>query len=336
MLMREIVVSPHLQNKERIMQIVREDKARREAGVLPSGHSYINTRLRAGLSLLGGISELTSGASYLAFIRQLAAQGDAAWPLIHEKLSAIQTHLINRGSMRLHVTANPELLDQIQAHLGTMVHTIPAGLNSSTDWHGITLPTNEALQAPAQVNYVGVGGSLSTIGYTCTGADIVVNRHLSRSFLHEQIREQGGAYGAFSVLEMRTGNFTMLSYRDPNLLKTLDVYRRAGEWLQQLELDDDALLQAIIGAAGDLDGHQLPDARGFGAMARHLSGDDDAYRQQIRNEALAVTNADFANFGRAIHALSEQWRVVVLGGESAIKQAQSENPQVFDVVTPVL
>ncbi len=335
-LMREIVVSPHLHNKERIMQIVREDKARREAGVLPSGHIYINTRLRAGLSLLGSISELTSGASYLAFIRHLAAQGDAAWPLIYEKLSAIQTFLINRGNMRIHVTANPELLGQIQRHLGDTVSTMPAGTHSATDWHSIILPINEALQVPAQVNYVGVGGSLSTIGYTCTGADIVVNRHLSRSFLHEQIREQGGAYGAFSVLELRTGNFTMLSYRDPNLLKTLDVYRRAGEWLQQLTLDDDALLQAIIGAAGDLDGHQLPDARGFGAMSRYLSGDDDDYRQQIRNEALAVTNADFANLGRAIHALSEQWRVVVLGGESAIKQAQSEQPQVFAVITQVL
>lgn len=335
-LMREIVVAPHLHNKERIMQIVREDKARREAGVLPSGHSYINTRLRAGLSLLGGISEITSGASYVSFIRTLAAQGDAAWPEIHAKLTAIQQHLVKRAGMRIHVTANPELLPQIQQQLGDAVTIIPAGTSHTSNWQMLQLPTYEALQVPAQVNYVGVGGSLSSVGYTCDGADIVVNRHLSRTFLHEHIREQGGAYGAFSVLEMRTGNMTMLSYRDPNLLKTLDTYRKAGAWLSTLTLDDDALLQAIIGAAGDLDGHQLPDARGFGAMARHLSGDDDTYRQMVRNQALSVENHHFARLGQAIVALSDHWRMVVLGGESAIKQAQHEQPNLFEHVTSLL
>jgi hypothetical protein len=318
------------------MQIVREDKARREAGVLPSGHSYINTRLRAGLSLLGGISEITSGATYLTFIRQLAGQGDTAWPEVHAKLAAIQQHLVKRGGMRVHVTANPELLPQIQQHIGEAIATIPHGITGTSNWQWIQLPKYEALQVPAQVNYVGVGGSLSSVGYTCDGADIVVNRHLSRTFLHEHIREQGGAYGAFSVLEMRTGNLTMLSYRDPNLLKTIETYRKAGEWLSTVHLDDDALLQAIIGAAGDLDGHQLPDARGFGAMARHLSGDDDDYRQQIRNQALAVENAHFARLGQAIMALSNQWRIVVLGGESAITGAQAEQPELFEQITQIL
>lgn len=335
-LMREIVVAPHLHNKERIMQIVREDKARREAGVLPSGHSYINTRLRAGLSLLGGVSEITSGATYVTFIRNLAGQGDAAWPEIHAKLSAIQQHLVKRGGMRVHVTANPELLPQIQQQIGEAIAIIPTGAVTSSNWQGVQLPRYEALQVPAQVNYVGVGGSLSSVGYICDGADIVVNRHLSRTFLHEHIREQGGAYGAFSVLEMRTGNLTMLSYRDPNLLKTLETYRKAGQWLSTVHLDDDALLQAIIGAAGDLDGHQLPDARGFGAMARHLSGDDDDYRQQIRNQALAVENAHFARLGQAIMAMSDHWRIVVLGGESAIRAAQAEQATLFEQITPIL
>ena len=96
------------------------------------------------------------------------------------------------------------------------------------------------------------------------------------------------------------------------------------------------MLQAIIGAAGDLDGHQLPDARGFGAMARHLSGDDDDYRQQIRNQALAVENAHFARLGQAIMAMSDHWRVVVLGGESAIRGAQAEQADLFEQITQIL
>jgi Zn-dependent M16 (insulinase) family peptidase len=143
----------------------------------------------------------------------------------------------------------------------------------------------------------------------------VVNRHLGRTFLHDRIREQGGAYGAFSVLDIRSGIITMLSYRDPNTSKTLEVYRQAGEWLQQVTLDDEALLQAIIGTIGDIDGHQLPDARGFSAFVRHLAGDDDHYRQQVRDSILAVNREDFVRYGRALADLSQQWRVVLLGGE---------------------
>lgn len=59
------------------------------------------------------------------------------------------------------------------------------------------------------------------------------------------------------------GVFTFLSYRDPNLLKTLDVYDGTGHFLRELEMDDDTLTKAIIGTIGDVDAYQLPDAKGY-------------------------------------------------------------------------
>ena len=335
-LMRDIAVSPHLHNKERIMQMVREDKASREASILPSGHSYVNTRLRAPFSPNHTYAELTGGATYVAFIRNLAKRGDAAWDDIHARLVELHSLVFHRDAMRVHTTVNEEFDTQVLDQIGDILPSFPAGTRRSCDWDIAQYAHCEALQAPAQVNYVGVGGSLATIGYQCDGADIVVNRHLSRTFLHEAIREKGGAYGAFSVLDIRTGLLTMLSYRDPNLQKTLDTYQAAGAWLQTVQLDDDALLQAIIGAAGDFDGHQLPDARGFGAMARLLSGDDDAYRQSVREQALSVENHHFARYGAAIEAMSTHWRTVVLGGESALQQQQTQSPGFFEHITHVL
>lgn len=60
-----------------------------------------------------------------------------------------------------------------------------------------------------------------------------------------------------------TGVFSYLSYRDPNLLKTLDVYDGTDSFLRELELDDDTLTKAIIGTIGDVDAYQLPDAKGY-------------------------------------------------------------------------
>lgn len=57
--------------------------------------------------------------------------------------------------------------------------------------------------------------------------------------------------------------FSFLSYRDPNLLKTLEVYDGTGDFLRGLEIDDDTLTKSIIGTIGDVDAYQLPDAKGY-------------------------------------------------------------------------
>ncbi|NBU64561.1 MAG: hypothetical protein EBS29_08695, partial [Chloroflexia bacterium] len=89
-------------------------------------------------------------------------------------------------------------------------------------------------------------------------------------------------------------------------------------------------------AAGDLDGYQLPDARGFTAFIRHLSGDDDAYRQHIREQALAVTITDFVRYGEALLALNAHWQRVVLGGDASIQQANTSDAGLFTTLTNVL
>lgn len=315
-LMRQMLEAPHLHHKERILQMVREDKASREASLLPSGHIYINNRLRAPHGVAQSYAELVGGVSYVRFIRDLAQRGADAWPDIEAQLWRIHQALIQRQGMRVHVTVSAEDAEHVRGIFTDALDGIKAGESQRQQWPTLTLPSAEGLIAPAQVNYVGIGATLESIGYTGQGADIVVNRHLGRTFLHDRIREQGGAYGAFSVLDIRSGILTMLSYRDPNTSKTLEIYRQAGEWLQQVTLDDEALLQAIIGTIGDLDGHQLPDARGFSAFVRHLAGDDDHYRQQVRDSILAVNRDDFVRYGQALTALSQQWRTVILGGES--------------------
>ncbi|MFM7678112.1 MAG: insulinase family protein, partial [Roseiflexaceae bacterium] len=245
-----MVNSPHLHNRERILQIIKEDKASREARLLPAGHAVINTRLRAKHNPLANINEQLGGITYLRFIRTLAAHADSEWEQISHNLQRIQAAIFHRNSMRINVVCSPEHIPAVQSAAAAFIAAIPAHQVPVTTWPHIDIPGNEALIATSQVNYVGVVAPLHQLGYTVNGADIVVNRYLSQSYLHEHIREKGGAYGAFSVLEVRSGLLTMLSYRDPNITQTLDVYAQAGHWLQQLTIDEETVLQAIIGASG--------------------------------------------------------------------------------------
>jgi hypothetical protein len=138
------------------------------------------------------------------------------------------------------------------------------------------------------------------------------------------VRVQGGAYGGFCLFNRRSGVFTYLSYRDPNLLVTLDNYDAAARFLSDLDLDPAELTKSIIGAIGDMDAYQLPDAKGYTSLTRYLAGDTDQDRQHWREQILGATQADFHAFGETLARLAETGLVVVLGSQEAIDRANAE------------
>ena len=82
----------------------------------------------------------------------------------------------------------------------------------------------------------------------------VVSRSLRTGYLWDNVRVIGGAYGGMCRFSPLTGTFSYLSYRDPNLYGTIKNYDGAGEFLKTVDMSDEALSQAVIGAIGDLDG----------------------------------------------------------------------------------
>jgi hypothetical protein len=117
---------------------------------------------------------------------------------------------------------------------------------------------------------------------------LVINNFLRTTWLWERVRVQGGAYGGSCSFDRRSGVFNFLSYRDPNLLATLENYDRASHFLRKVDLSQDELTKSIIGVIGDLDAYQLPDTKGYTSMARYLAGDTDAERQRMRDEVLST------------------------------------------------
>ena len=97
-----------------------------------------------------------------------------------------------------------------------------------------------------------------------------------------------------------SGTFVFASYRDPNLERTLEVYRNTANYLKTLELDEEELTRAIIGTIGVLDAYRLPDSKGFSDSLRFLIGYSDEERQRLREEVLATSVDDFRAFGAVL------------------------------------
>ena len=182
---------------------------------------------------------------------------------------------------------------------------------------------------------MGKGASLFDLGYTRHGSLEVIANYLRTTWLWEKIRIQGGAYGAFCVADPHSGVFSYLSYRDPNLLSTLKNYDGTSAFLRNLDLSDDELVKSIIGAIGAIDAYQLPDAKGYSALVRHLIGYSDDARQHYRDEVLCTTAADFRALADVLDRLNEAGEVVVVGSADTIAKAQGEGGIDF-TITKVL
>ena len=140
---------------------------------------------------------------------------------------------------------------------------------------------------PAQVNYVGKGANLAQLGYEHDSSIAVILRYLRTTYLWEKIRVMGGAYGVFTAYDRFSGSFNYISYRDPNLLKSLENYDGTPSFLREFELSPEELVKTIIGTIGDIDQYQLPDAKGFTSMTRYLLGYSEEARQIAREQIRA-------------------------------------------------
>ena len=326
----DVLLDAQLGNRERFRQMALEEKAGFEARLVPGGNGFVDTRLKAGLTEAGWMAEQMSGISYGHFLKELVKRIDADWPGVEAVLTSMRERLFNRGGMVVNLTADAALAEKAEAELARFVGTMPEGALRPGDWNHDFAPKNEGLVIPAQVNYVGKGANLKALGITLRASSAVALRLLNTTYLWDKIRVQGGAYGGSSRFDLSSGNFAFLSYRDPNLLKTIDAYDGAAKALRA-DIGETDLVRSVIGVVGDLDRPEFVDAKGYSAMWRILNGTTDALRQQRRDEILSTSRADFLALAEALDVVAAKGHVVVLGGESAINAANEQRPGLLAV-----
>lgn len=323
-ILRDVFSSVRLDNQERFRQMVLEEKAGRESVLVPSGHRVVNTRLRALFNEADWAEEQMNGISNLIFVRDLVRAVEDDWSSVLEKLETIRHTLINRRVMICNLTLDAENWSQVKPGLRNFLQDLPSTSTAREAWQPTISPHYEALTIPAQVNYVGKGADLYRFGYRPDGSINVITKYLRTTWLWAQVRVKGGAYGGFCLFNHRSGVLTYLSYRDPNLLGTLENYDLAARFLRRLDLSSEELTRAIIGAISDMDAYQLPDAKGYTSLQRYLVGETDESRQRWREQVLTTTLQDFHSLGKVLEQVNDQSLVVVMGSPEAIQLADAE------------
>jgi Zn-dependent M16 (insulinase) family peptidase len=245
--------------------------------------------------------------------------------------------LLNQRALIANVTVDAENWAQITPRVTALVSALPDGPVRFARWTPVPLPVPEALAVPTSVNFVAKGANLYEGGYTLHGSVAVIRHTIQSAWLWEQVRSQGGAYGAACTFDPPSGLLAYLSYRDPNLLRTLQTYDGTAQFLRGLAWTDAERVRSVIGAVGRLDavGDSGPsDAKGYASLVRYLRGESEDDRRRFRSEALSTTVEDVRAFADVLRYVEEEGSVVVMGSSEAIS---AMNASLGDplTVTPV-
>lgn len=343
-----ILTDAKLDSQSKVIEMLKESRSRLEAGIQGSGHQYAQTRMKARYSVPGYLDEKMGGISYLETVKQLLKMAEDDWPSLLARLEKIRETILDeklcRDGMFLDITGDKKVLETIEPSVHKFLKELPG------DSDGGKLPNfykeehpwvaqakkemeemapimDEGFVVPTQVSYVGKGGKLYEEGEKVPGSAAVISRFLRTGYLWDNVRVIGGAYGGFCTFAPSSGFFSYLSYRDPNLSKTLDVYDAAADAVEaaanELEKDPDALATAIIGAVGDLDSALSPDQKGWTAFERNLVNESPEYRQQYRDEILNTTPDDFRAFAKRLRNMKDP-SVAVISSKAAFEDAAKD------------
>lgn len=348
-LYKEILFDGRDFSQEKTVTILREMVADLEDSIAESGHRFAARRIGARYYPHGYIREQLEGLTHIQNLKEALETAKVDWGLLQTKLERMKRDIItgHRNGMILNLTGEKFLLQHTQEEaLRFVKEGIPLN-KSATPFPNFTETTHpwakkaiedmplraplkdEGIATATTVSYVGEGGTLYAPGEAIDGSAAVITDYLKTGYLYENLRLQRGAYGAMAALgKPRSGLFDLLTYRDPNLVETLDVYSGivnalTDEIASLDELPQDAV-DAIIGTIGELDGSApQPDELGWDSLGQYLRRETPAMRQAWRDQILATSREDYLEFAKRLSGMTDL-SIAVVSSKAAIEEAQTE------------
>jgi len=319
----------------RLKEVIDESATRLESSISGLGFQFAILRATSKLSSEGAINDGLQGIGMLHEVRRLARLSQGELGDVITRLVAIRTALFRQDTVHIIVTCEESMIDPIAERLQGLVGALPVGgANGHVEKPDALGAVPEARTTPLPVAF-NVRG-FKTVRYTHPDAPalLVLANYLRDTFLHRELREKGGAYGAMAQASTGSGTFYMASYRDPNVTRTYDTFDRAATWLVESEVAEDALKEAILGACGDVDPLESPDIKGRREAGNRLTGFTRRERERFKERLLEVTAADLGRVAAKYLARGRHVDTTVAGPQ-LVEAATRERPGLFEVVAPV-
>lgn len=319
-LMEQMLLASDFTDTKRLGEIVAQIKARLQANLSSSGHLVAAMRSMSSFSRYALYQDELKGIAFYRSICRIEKDLSESPESVSDKLAGIAKKLFARNRMLISFTGNSEAYGNAKLSLEKVI----AGFNKmSAIGNQAEVHFNIAKEAfidASQIQYVAKTGDFICEGYEYTGALRLLRIILSYDYLWINVRVKGGAYGCMNTF-LRSGESYFVSYRDPNLSDTLDVYDRIPEYIKSFSPDERDMTKYIIGTFSALDTPMNPEAKGSRSMSAYLEGITYEQIQKERNEILNAQPEDIRRLADLVEAVLKKDSICVIGNENMIKES---------------
>ena len=319
-LMEQMLLTSDFTDTKRLGELVAQIKARLQANLSSSGHLVAAMRSMSSFSRYALYQDELKGVAFYRSICRIEKELSESPKSVSDKLAAIAKKLFARNRMLISFTGNNEAYGNAKPSLEKVI----AGFNkmsavgNQAEVHFNT--AKEAFIDASQIQYVAKTGDFICEGYEYTGALRLLRIILSYDYLWINVRVKGGAYGCMNTF-LRSGESYFVSYRDPNLSDTLDVYDRIPEYIKSFSPDERDMTKYIIGTFSALDTPMNPEAKGSRSLSAYLEGITYEQIQKERNEILNARPEDIRRLADLVEAVLKKDSICVIGNENMIKES---------------
>lgn len=319
-LMEQMLLASDFSDTKRLGELVAQIKARLQANLSSSGHLVAAMRSMSSFSRYALYQDELKGIAFYRSICRIEKELSESPASVSDKLAAIAKKLFARNRMLISFTGNNEAYGNAKPSLEKVI----AGFNKmSTIGKQAEVHFNTAKEAfvdASQIQYVAKTGDFVCEGYEYTGALRLLRIILSYDYLWINVRVKGGAYGCMNTF-LRSGESYFVSYRDPNLSDTLDVYDRIPEYIKSFSPDERDMTKYIIGTFSALDTPMNPEAKGSRSLSAYLEGITYEQIQKERDEILNAQPEDIRRLADLVEAVLKKDSICVIGNENMIKES---------------
>lgn len=328
-MMREILMESKLNDGKRIREILAMLKSRLLMKFQSSGHVTAVLRAQSYASPAAKLKDMTNGIAFYETVSYIEEHFEEEKEKLSEKLIDLSKKLFCGDNMMLSYTAAREGLEGLEEmveKLKNSLHTRTAEEDKRCVIH--CEKKNEGFKTASKVQYVAKAGNFIDLGVAYTGALQILKVIMSYDYLWQNIRVKGGAYGCMSNFN-RIGEGYFVSYRDPNLKRTLDVYDGVVDYLKNFTVSERDMTKYIIGTMSGIDQPMTPASKGERSMNLYMNKVSAEMIREERNQILDAEQDDIRALYKVAEAVLQADQMCVIGGEDKIE----EEKELFKTLT---
>ena len=318
-MIREMLCTSKVRDEKRMREILARQRSRLEVSLAENGHVTAMSRSSAYFSPAFAFQDRTSGIDYYWFAADLEQHFDEKKEEIFDSLECLIRMIFRPKNLLVSFTADEAGYEKLASPLAHLEEVLFRDEAEKGSFCFQAEQKNEGFKTAGQVQYAAVSGNYREAGFDYTGAFRILKVLFNYEYLWTNIRVKGGAYGCMSGFR-RNGDSYLVSYRDPNLAKTLEVYRGAAEYLRNYQADEEEMTKYVIGTISDMDVPLTPAGKGSMSMTAYLCGVTQEMLQRERDQVLNASVEEIRALAEPIEAVVAQNNLCVIGSESAVEE----------------